>query len=295
MSIDIHTHTTYSDGSFSVQELLHEAERIGISLLSITDHNTIQAYQELKDSNVRNIFHGNIIPGVEITTSYKGEIIEVLGYDFDLERMQSFLDSNVLSFEEKQLKEYELIRNQYEQIGVVFDANRIIFNPKQENCRLAFLNEIKRHPENHKFFLDEKSMNSIADFSRNEVYNPKSPLYIDETSLFVDLEKAIDMIHQSSGVAFLAHTYAYSSNIVNELLNIINNYDFDGLECFYTTFNEEQSKYLVQLCEQRQLLMCGGSDFHGTRKVNHNLGIGRGNLNIDESIVKNWVKIYSEL
>ena len=49
--IDLHTHTTYSDGSFSVQELFEEAERVGLTLLSITDHNTIQAYQEIKDSN----------------------------------------------------------------------------------------------------------------------------------------------------------------------------------------------------------------------------------------------------
>ena len=54
--IDIHTHTTYSDGSFSVRELLEEAERTGLSLLSITDHNTIQAYQELDNSDIRNLF-----------------------------------------------------------------------------------------------------------------------------------------------------------------------------------------------------------------------------------------------
>lgn len=70
--IDIHTHTTYSDGSFSVKELLEEAERTGLSLLSITDHNTIQAYQELDNANTRNLFSGFIIPGVEITTTYKG-------------------------------------------------------------------------------------------------------------------------------------------------------------------------------------------------------------------------------
>ena len=172
--IDIHSHTTYSDGSFSVKELLNEAERIGLSLLSITDYNTIDAYYEIKDSNIRNIFSGNIISGTEITTTYKGETIEVLGYGFELEKMKHFLNSNVLTFEEKQIKEYEL----------------------------------------------------------------------------------------------------------------------DGLECFYTTFTEEQSNYLINLCKERHMYRSGGSDFHGTRKVNHNLGIGHDNLSIDETIIKSWINKY---
>ena len=156
-----------------------------------------------------------------------------------------------------------------------------------------FVNEIKKHPQNYKFFLNEESITTASGFTRNEVYNPKSPLYVDESSLFPSLEKAIDMIHQSGGLAFLAHTFAYSPNIASELQNIIENYALDGLECFYTTFTEEQSNYLIQLCKERNLFMSGGSDFHGTRKKNHNLGTGRVNLNIDKNVVEPWIKNYS--
>lgn len=290
--IDLHSHTTYSDGSFSVKELLIEAERTGLSLLSITDHDTIKAHHELNNYNLKNIFRGNIISGIEITTTYKGEIIEVLGYGFDLEIMQQFLNCSVLTSEEKKLKEYELMKKQYKRIGVIFDENNIRFNPKKESCRTAFIKEIKKHLENYKFFLNKESINSNSGFTRNEVYNPKSPLYVDESSLFPSLEKAIDMIHQSGGLAFLAHTFAYSPNIANELLNILNNYSFDGLECLYTTFTEEQSNFLIQLCKTRQMLMSGGSDFHGTNKKNHNLGTGSGNLKIDEFIINNWINNY---
>lgn len=290
--IDIHSHTTYSDGSFSVEELLSEAEKLNLSLLSITDHNTVQAYYELQNPNIRDKFKGKIIPGVEITTTYKGEIIEVLGYGFDLELMQQFLENNVLTFEEKQLKEYELIKNRYKDIGVIFDEANIQFNPKIESCRPAFAIEIKKYPENYKFFLNQESINTASGFTRNEVYNPKSPLYVDESSLFPSLETAIQMIHNSGGLAFLAHTFAYSPNIAKELLNIINNYELDGLECFYTTFTKEQSDYLVDVCKNWRMYMSGGSDFHGTRKTNHNLGTGHGNLHIDEALVDNWVRNY---
>lgn len=290
--IDIHSHTTYSDGSFSVEELLNEAEKLNLSLLSITDHNTIQAHFELQNPNIRDKFKGEIISGVEITTTYKGETIEVLGYGFDLETMQQFLDTNVLSFEQKQLKEYELIKNRYNSIGVIFDENNIKFDPKIESCRPAFAIEIKKYPENYKFFLNQESINTASGFTRNEIYNPKSPLYVDESSLFPSLEMAIEMIHTSGGLAFLAHTFAYSPNIAKELSNILNNYELDGLECFYTTFTKEQSDYLVSVCKDRKLYMSGGSDFHGTRKINHNLGTGNGNLYIDKSIVDNWISDY---
>lgn len=284
--IDIHTHTTYSDGSSSVEEILKEANNSNINIFSITDHNTIDAYDEVK--KLRHLFSGNIISGVEITTTYKGETIEVLGYGFDLDKMKKLLSENVLTFEEKQLKEFELIKNQYKKIGVKFKEENIIFDPKVESSRVAFVKEIKKYPDNFKFFLYESSITTDSGFTRNEVYNPKSPLYVDESSLFPSLEKTIDMIHSAGGLAFLAHVYAYSKNISEELINILDNYNLDGLECFYTTFTDEQSKYLVDLCKKRYLYMSGGSDFHGTRKINHNLGIGSGNLNINDDIITSW-------
>lgn len=292
--IDIHTHTTYSDGTLTPGELLEEAHQKKLTIISITDHNTIGAYEELKNPNIREKFEGMIIPGIEITTTYHGETIEVLGYNFNLDMMSELLKESVLTFEEKQIQEYNLIKKQYQKIGVIFDEENIEFNPKQESCRVSFWKEIKRHPENNCLFLEEKSKEETSSFTRNEIYNPKSPLYVDESSLFPSLEKAIAMIHESGGLAFLAHTFAYSPNIANSLLDILGNYKLDGLECFYTTFTKEQSNYLVSLCKEKGLYMSGGSDFHGTRKINHNLGTGRGNLQIEEKTIEPWVKQYTK-
>ena len=291
--IDMHTHTTYSDGTYTPKQLLEEAQQKKLSILSITDHNTVSAYEELKIPNIRNKFQGIIISGVEITTTYHGEIIEVLGYGFDLNMMKEFLAENVLNFEQKQRKEYELIKKKYQEIGVIFDERNINFNPQKESCHVAFWKEIKKHPENASLFLEKKSKESASSFTRNEVYNPNSPLYVDESSLFPSLEKAISMIQESGGKGFLAHTYAYSSNIATSLLDIVDNYKLDELECFYTTFTKEQENYLVNLCKEKRLYMSGGSDFHGSRKENHNLGTGRGNLQIEDKIIKFWTQEYT--
>ena len=287
--IDLHTHTKHSDGSSTTEELLKEAENAGLKIISITDHNSIKAYNDLKDYGTRTLFKGKIITGVEITTIYKGEVIEILGYNFDIKKMQEQLDNNVLSFEQKQSREFDLIKKQYRKIGVMFDEANINFNPKIESSRVAFVKEIKNYRENDKFFLFEESLKTDTGFTRNEIFNPKSPLYVDMSSLFPSLEKTLDMIHDADGVAFLAHVYAYSNNISKDLINIIRNYDLDGIECFYTTFTSEQSRYLVDLCIERNMYMCGGSDYHGTRKINHNIGTGNNNLNIDEAIVSSWL------
>ncbi len=290
--IDIHSHTLYSDGSSSVEELLMEAERIGLSKLSITDHNTIKAYEDLKNIDIRSLFSGEIISGIEITTTYKGETIEILGYGFDLYVMQLFLNKKVKTLEEIHIMEYELIKNRYREIGVIFDENNIKFNPKKGSCHFAFITEIKKYPENYKFFRYEESITTNGGYAREELCNPKSMLYVDVTSLYPSLEETIDIIHQSGGLAFLAHTYAYSSNISDELINIIDNYQLDGLECFHTIFTKKQSDYLVELCREKKMYMSGGSDFHGTRKVGHDLGIGNGNLEISDDIINDWIGKY---
>lgn len=286
--IDLHMHTTYSDGSYTISELLKEAQSKKISTISITDHNTISAYYELENNEIRSLYKGNIINGCELVTSYNGELIDVLAYNFNLQLMQKYLNGKYLTLEQKQLKEVDMIKERYKEIGVKFDFNNIVFEPKKELCHTAFLNEIKKYPQNNEFFLFEKSMLKPSDFTRNEVYNPKSPLYVNQSPLYPSLEKTILAIHEVGGLAFLAHTFAYSETIVSELENIVNNYKIDGLECCHTIFTKDQTQYLLQFCNYHNLFKSGGSDFHGQNKINHNMGTGDGSLNINEELIKEW-------
>jgi len=131
-------------------------------------------------------------------------------------------------------------------------------------------------------------------FSRNEIYNPKSLLYVDESSLYVSLEEAIAIVHKNGGLAFLAHPFAYSQTIASKLDEITSNYKFDGLECRYTTFNNEQTEYLENYCYQKRLFKSGGTDYHGANKINHNIGIGSGNMKILDNYINDWYKTNGE-
>jgi len=288
--IDLHTHTTCSDGRASVGELLDEAQRIGLSVLSITDHNTIEAYRLLKDPALRGRFSGAILSGVEFTTTYNGEVIEVLGYGFDPEIMSRLMEGRVYPFEEKQRREYVLIRDQYRKIGVRFDEEGVVYDPTKNSSRYGFQEEIARYPENERFFLDKEDMTSRKGFTRNEVYNPKSPLYVDESSLFLSLKDTVDIIHRAGGRAFLAHVYLYTPAIADSLIQMLDQYPLDGLECFYSAFTPEQRKDLVELCRRRGLYMSGGSDYHGPAKGEDNLMLEKQQkLRMDEQAVLRWV------
>ena len=81
--IDLHTHTNYSDGTWNLRKILEEAEKTNIEVLSITDHNTINCYKELEKINIKDIFKGKIIPGVEFSTVFDGVMFHLLAYDFE--------------------------------------------------------------------------------------------------------------------------------------------------------------------------------------------------------------------
>ncbi|MCI8345603.1 MAG: PHP domain-containing protein [Clostridia bacterium] len=301
--IDIHTHSTHSDGTFEVSEILEQAEKLKLSILSITDHNSVGAYDDIQDKQIREKFKGIILPGCEVTTTYNGEIIEVLGYGFDYEKFREELAKNTLSDRDRRLRRYKvscITVDTLEKRGMKFRENfgeEIYKNPKQfydtrnEAVMDAILREIKNFPENEKFFEGKENMEKVTtkEFVRQMIYNPKSKLFIDQTNLYPTLEKVIQIIHDSGGIAFLAHLHVYSKTIEENLTSIVDKYELDGLECYYTTFSKEQIENLKKFCKEKGLYMSGGSDFHGTRKQKHELGIGSGDLYVPKEIVEEWI------
>lgn len=286
--IDLHTHTCHSDGSDSADELLAKAQASGITVLSITDHNTVSAYR----TDAVKTYRGCLIPGIEITCMYEGEVIEVLGYGFALDRMEEELKKHVLTFREKQLREFELLCDTFTRAGVRFEPDEVSFDPHRESCRKAFLENLKKHPENRRFFGREESWEHSRVFTREEIYNPDSRLYVDESSLYPDAGTAAAMIHRSGGIAFLAHLYIYANAacIRRNLTEILREFALDGVECAHSDFTKQQIEDLSGFCRAHGFWQCGGSDYHGSRKPGIELGTGRGQLTITEAYLTEWPK-----
>ena len=104
--IDLHIHTIHSDGTDTVEELLLNAEKANLEIISITDHDSVGAYKELEKEEIRRLFSGKIIVGTELKTHYKGIPIEVLAYGIDYNKMRIH-KINLYDIQVKVLEEYK--------------------------------------------------------------------------------------------------------------------------------------------------------------------------------------------
>jgi len=296
--IDIHSHTSYSDGTSTVENSLRSAQAAGLSIFSVSDHNTVDAYGEIREK--RELFEGAILPAVELNTTYKGEVIEILGYGIDIPVMQKLLRENVLSFADKQRQEAKLNTEVLLQKGVVLsDAfaeamchhPETLFDLKRGGNRIVLQQEMLRFATNARFFKSEEEFRTINRhrFTRDYLFNPHSTLYVDQSSLFPSLEQVIGWIHQAGGLAFLAHAFIYAPSIVASLDDITASYALDGLECHYGTFTKEQKAFMDEYCLQKGLFRSGGSDSHGLdfRPENH-MGYSAGER-IEQDLIEPWL------
>ncbi len=289
--IDLHMHTTYSDGTDTVKELLEKAEDIGLEVISITDHNTCKAYFEMENFNIKEIYKGDIIAGCEFTTSFDNRLIEVLGYGFDYKNVNKYLEefySDELVNKRTNIL-YNRLLDKIKELNLEFHLERVRDKKfANEFFERGIYEELVKY-ENNKEKLKEDIWASFSNFYRKGLTNPKSKLFINHAEFKPSIKEIVKLIHENDGIAFLAHPYQYKfTDTENFLDKLYNEIALDGVECFYTTFGEEQTNYLLDFVKKRNLLISGGSDYHGTNKENHNLGVGRGNLKISKDIINNY-------
>jgi predicted metal-dependent phosphoesterase TrpH len=296
--IDLHTHTNCSDGRVAPEHSLAEAEKLGLSLFSFSDHNTVEAYSGL--TKIRHLFGGKILPAAELSTTFKGDVIEILGYGIDTEKMRGLISKNYFTFYEKQVREARLDTDALLVAGVTLDEKFVramreepwtIFDPSRETNRPYLMREMQRHPENIRFFESEEEFLNLTPqrFSRDYLFNAQSALYSDQSSLSPDLMTLLDMINTCGGLAFLAHPFVYSQNVISSLDELAAS-GIDGMECFYGTFTSEQKKFLFDYCEEKGLFKSGGSDFHGLKMRPKNIiGYSDGEK-IPFSLIDPWFK-----
>lgn len=297
---DIHTHTVHSDGKHDVAYVLTTGQQEGLSVLSITDHNSVGAYKELRNPSLRRKFGGKMLPGVEISTVYKGAIIEIIGYGFDAEKMIDQLPKHVYSFREKQLREAAVNLKAFRQAGVVMDRDfcrtmetmpEALFDPSRETGKFAFLKEIKKHPENAPFFGGTKRMQQteFSTFFRKMMCDKNHPLFVDQSVLFPTIDEVVGLIHDCDGLAFMAHPYQYVPMIMEEIEKILQQYPLDGLEAYYYDFSEQQVQIICDICQNHNLYVSGGSDFHGLALRPNQIGYGAEKNRLPIHIIKPWL------
>lgn len=285
--IDLHTHTTYSDGTWSVKKLLEEAEKTGVTLLSITDHDSVDAHLELKNNDYSNIFSGKIIAGCEFSCVFNDIKIELLGYNFDVYKMNMWIEKHYSKDQGENLKkEFQLLLDLCKKNNLKID--NINYEPKMGWPVDCIYESIIKYPENRGKFK-EKELSDINYFFRCCTCNVDFPLYLDFSFIYPNAKEVADCIRELGGKVFIAHLYKYPLKKYEEYLDsLVKNNIIDGIEVYYSKFSEEQIEFLEKYCNDNYLLMSGGTDCHGDKDSNRKIGIGYGNMDIPEKII-NWL------
>ena len=263
--IDLHIHTTGSDGTFPPREAVKLAKARGLRAMAVTDHDTVIGYPEAAAADEE--LGIEVVPGIEISTKY-GVAVHVLGYYIDplSPALRPVLDWVVADRDSRNRKMAELM---------AADGLPVTYEGMQ-----ARFGEVIGRPHFARVLVELGLAESINDaFARfvekgQKYYMPRTIMPIDQ---------AVEIIVASGGVPVLAHPFQYKKNDaeLRELIERCMDHGLRGIECRYSGYSPEQSAYLERLAEEYGLLKTGGSDYHGSHKAHIALGSGiGGNLEV---------------
>ena len=292
--IDLHTHTNISDGTDTVKELLENANNINLEVLSITDHDTTDAYYDA--IKLRDLFKGIIIPGVELKAYYDGMPLEVLAYGID----HTKININRNAVFDMQVDCLEEFKNIGRSLGLKFDENIQVSktDSRRKYASFTFAEELLKHKENESILLSIGPMFTQTEFYRVHASNKKSIFYYDESKLGITIEKAIDMIHNAGGLAFLAHPliYPYEKDKFEEIEHILKTYNLDGIEVDYPLFTQNDRIKLREIAKKYNKYISGGTDYHANNKPDIKLGTGiDNNMTITKEDIEEWLNKVNQM
>lgn len=264
--IDLHVHSNCSDGTFTPTELVDYALKKKLAAIALTDHDTIDGLPEIFAAAEGSGLE--VIGGIEFSTEFHGKDVHIVGLDFDY-RMPEFC---------RQLTRFQNSRD--------IRNEKMISRLREEGIDITWEAMMQEYPDAvwtrahfGKFLLEHGYVSDIKEaFSR---------YLADDACCFIPREKvtpvqAVELIRLANGIPVLAHPMLYHLDdaSMDELIESLKAVGLTGIEGFYSTYSRADEEHVRRLADRHQLLLSGGSDFHGSTKPDIDLGTGKGNLKI---------------
>ncbi|WP_408956071.1 PHP domain-containing protein [Natroniella sp. ANB-PHB2] len=245
--IDLHTHTTASDGSFTPTEVVKTAKKLGFSAIAITDHDTLAGLEEgAKAAKEEGI---EFVPGIELNTDYDDTEVHILGYypDYNTEKLLKKLDT-------LQKARYNRIKNMVKklnELGFEIEFKEII--DIAEGAALG-------RPHIAQIMLDK---GYIEEWSQafDQYIGCRRPAYIKRKKLTP--KEAIQLIKSAKGVPIIAHPALIGKD---QLLPKLVEWGAEGFEVYHTDHDQAATQRYLEFAQQHDLLITGGSDCHGPKR-----------------------------
>lgn len=246
--VELHCHSTSSDGKLSPSELVALAYKNNIKVLALTDHDTTHGVEEAMHRG--NLLDIKVIPGIELSTIYNNESIHLLGYFKD----ESYKDIKFQNYLQE-LKDYRVYRAKK-----IIDNLKSFFNIKlsyDEVFKIA--NGVIARPHIAKAIIDA-GYPYTWEYIFDNIISKDSPAYVHNKNISV--KEGIELLRSVNAVVILAHPILIKNTPFNEIAA----FEFDGIEAVYYQNTPKDTEYFINYARNNNLLISGGSDFHGNGK-----------------------------
>jgi predicted metal-dependent phosphoesterase TrpH len=258
--IDLHVHTTMSDGTLSPAEVVRHAQARGLRAIAVTDHDTTAGIAPAQIEGAQNGLE--VIPGVEISSQWPEGILHILGYFIRQD------DPNLLACLSW------LSNGRRERIPLILDklrANGV--NITEQDVDEETVGGVPGRPHVANVMVRKGYVHTLQD-AFDRYLKKGAPAYVVKTKL--DPEKAIQAIAKAGGLPVLAHPYSLRQSDATKLADIVSQlmaYGLRGIEAYYSKHTREQTDTYLAVASKFGLVVTGGSDFHGANKPDVEMGV----------------------
>lgn len=244
---DLHLHTNFSDGTFSPEELVLQAQKAGLSCIALTDHDTVEGCA--RTATAAAAVKMEFIPGTELTGEHDDVEVHVLGYFLDTKNKK--LLAEIAKFQNVRQNRIREMVARVNELGVPLKAEDVF---ALANCKSPGRPHVART-------MAKMGLVKNLDEAFERFLKKGRPAWVPKSKIFA-LE-AIELIHQAGGLAVIAHPgLNHSDEIIPDLVRA----GIDGIECFHTKHSTAMAERYLEIAEKYNLLVTGGSDCHGFSK-----------------------------
>ena len=282
VNIDLHIHSTASDGSLTPLEIFNMAQNLKLGAISITHHDTIDGTKEALAIGIPPSV--NFLTGVEISPvppppfSFPGSF-HILGYAINIDDF--VLNQTLVTLQEARKNRNPRIIELLNRIGFELTLNEI--QKDAGECQLG-------RPHIAKQMVKKGFVQSVAEAFDNYLAKGQ-PAYVDKYR--IDCDRAIEVILNAGGIPVLAHPVLLrikNDDVLETLVTRLKEMGLKGIEAYYPEHTPDLIARYTEIANRNGLLITGGTDFHGSIKPEIKMGSGRGNFSVPYELYENMVK-----
>lgn len=262
---DLHLHTVFSDGTYTPQQLVSESARAGLSAIAITDHDTVAGIPAAQEAAEKEDIE--LLPGIELTVEYKGSEIHLLGYLIDYK--SPLLLEKLKTLKENRIERIYKITDKLNNMGVALKPETVFAVAGEGTPGRLHIGRA---------MVKEKLVNSVYDAFKIYI-GDKCPAYV--LGFRLSPQEAIKIIKDTGGIPVLAHPYIINND---ELISEFSAFGLRGLEVYYPEHTQGMVNHYLEIAKKCNLLVTGGSDYHGEPKPNVKIGSVKVNYELVEKL-----------